>query len=222
MFQWFIGAAGLALIILPANIASAQDATTSTITLDEETCEIVSGDFGAPSATLHVTSHCQGMGGWTLVLHEYAKSEGVSLAYGEDYVSPELPILSHAPIGRVLDSVDWLKTDDDGDGNDEIAGLVIGYAEENWQKPPPNQYLNYYAIALKGGDTPVACPIARLEGLTKRGADNAAAVAVGLFADQWSCETDKALVFTAESTGSTSYVNAVYEKARELGFMPPD
>ncbi len=219
MFMKQLSKPGLMMVAmfgLMTAAAQVPDHKTIATGLNEETCHIISGDYGDPEATMHVISHCEGVGGWTLVQHEYAKSEDAVFKHGDKPETAKLPFESIGPISGLIENVDWVTIDG------TVIGAVVGKMDYNWNGPPPNEFLNYYAIALTEGDTPQACIIARIEGITKRGAQSASELALLLFHDHWTCGTSKSLTFTADSTGSTSYTNAVFEKARELGAIPPD
>ncbi|MAP95289.1 MAG: hypothetical protein CMK07_10100 [Ponticaulis sp.] len=204
---------GLAIACNPTAVS--QDHDTQSTLLNDDRCEVVSGDYGAPLASLHVISECQGMDDWTVILHEYANSTEVEFRYLDGPSSGTLPFMSFGPNGRPGESVDWVYD------NERVLGAIIGYRD----MPPPGQMdgtYNLYSIALKPGLEPTACLVARVEFGKKRGVPHAAELATHLFANDWKCGEDEMMEFAPEATDPNSLADLVTDAARNAGKLPQE
>ena len=201
------------LVVLLAPTALAQNHTTVKTQLDDVACSLIRGDYGSPSATLHVVTECEGEDGWVVVLHEYANSTQVAFRYKDGPESEPMPFASFGPNGRPGEHIDWAYVDG------RVFGAMLGYRDS----PPPGQMngsFNVYSIALKrDGDSP-ACLVARIEFGKKRGVDHAAELATHLFANEWKCGEDEMMEFAPEATDPVPLADMVREAARDAGRLP--
>lgn len=198
-----------AALISPA--ALAQNHSSVTGYLNDETCELVSGDYGDPSATMHVISDCPGPDNWTAALHEYASHQDIAFRYGDQDTSGTLPILHNEQQGGVADEIQWLYIDG------RILGAVFSYFENTWMTSPPRQASTTYVVALSRSGDPSACLAGRFEELSNSGEDYAAELYGHLLANMWNCAEDKMMVFTEESVEDIGYEGAVRAAARAAG-----
>lgn len=176
--------APIALALAACGTAAPDDITIERTELNEETCTLVSGDYGAPSATLHVISDCAGPGGWAAVMHEYANSSTLAFKAPDGTDSGTLPFGGFGPYGKPAENLEWVLA------NGEPIGVVAGYGEQ----APPGQMdsvFSSYSIALKPGTDAVACLISRIEFGKKRGVDAGAAEIVQNYASDWVCGESK-------------------------------
>lgn len=208
-----ISLATTAIIAMAAPAGLAQNHSVKVTQFDDEACTLVSGDYGAPLASLHVVTECEGSDDWTVILHEYANSTGVAFRYKDGPDSGTLPFMSFGPNQRPLDSIDWAYIDG------RVFGAMLGVRED----PPPggmNAPLNVYSIALKRSDDPPACLVARVEFGKKRGVDHAAELVTHLFANDWTCGEDELMEFAPEATDPMSLADMVRDEARKAGLLP--
>jgi len=196
---------------LAAPAAFAQNHSTVTGYLNDETCELVSGDYGDPSATMHVISDCQGPDNWTAILHEYSSHQDIAFRYADQGDSGTLPILHNEQQGGVADEIQWLYIDG------LVFGAVLSYLENTWMTSPPRQAATTYVVALDRTDAPHACVIGRFEGLHGTGHEFAAELYGHLFANMWNCAEDEMMVFTEESVEEIGFEGAVRAAARAAG-----
>lgn len=202
---------GLATALIPSGFA--QNHTVVKTLLNDESCELVSGDYGAPLASLHVISECQGEDDWTVILHEYANSTGVAFRYKDGPDSGTLPFISFGPNGRPNEAIEWAYIDG------RVFGAMLGYRD----MPPPGQMdgsYNVYSVALKRDEDPPACLISRVEFGKKRGVPHAAELATHLFANDWKCGEDEFMEFAPEATDPTPLADMVRDAARDAGLLP--
>ncbi|MAK61438.1 MAG: hypothetical protein CMK09_10695 [Ponticaulis sp.] len=173
--------AASSLVAYPASATPPSEITQERTTLDEDSCALVSGDYGAPSASLHVISDCTGPGGWTAVLHEYANSTSLAFKAPDGTDSGTLPFGGFGPYGKPSQGLDWILA------GDEPIGVVVGYGE---QAPPgsTDSVFSYYSVALKPETDAIACLISRIEFGKKRGVDAGAADIIETYAADWDCD----------------------------------
>ncbi len=174
--------------------------------ITEDACEVVSGDYGAPEAMMHVISHCNGPGDWTVVLHEYASFQRIALRHGDEAAPDPLPMKIFGRYGAIGEQIEWIEIDGD------LKGATVWF-EEDIPSDRFERAANLYAIALKPEDTPSACLISRTEFGQKRGVSHAARLSIELMADDWTCGDDEMLEFTPETTQGKPYADAVRSAA---------
>ena len=203
----------LALAATVCGSAMAEPEFDRTFTMvDEDACEVIEGDYGDPAYSMHVISECEGVGAWTVYLHEYSSFQGLSLSPADGVDSPELPFLQFGRYGRIGERLEWVTMDG------EVIGVTVGFHEQ----PPPGEYdspFNVYSVALKADEDPSACLISRVEFGRVRGVPDAAELAIKTMAADWDCALHERIDFTPETINGMSYHNAVLAKAEELGFI---
>ena len=210
-FRTALPAIALAATVNGSAIAEPDFGSTYTI-VNEDSCEVIEGDYGAPAATMHVISECDGLGDWTVYLHEYSSFQGLSFSPADGVDSPQLPFLQFGRYGRIGERLEWITMDGD------VIGVTVGFQEQ----PPPGEYdgpFNVYSVALKADEDPSACLISRVEFGQIRGVPDAARLAVKTMATDWGCVENERIDFAPDTINGASYHQAVLNVAEKLGFI---